>query len=251
MEPYDELIRQAVIADFSGWDFSWLEGRAVSADLSWSYFDLARAAVSTASCPLDLDIGGGELLASLQPLPEVTVATEGWEPNLVLARQRLDPLGVEVRRHDGTDPLPASNGEFDLVLNRHGRLPVAELARVLAPGGVVLTQQVGSQNHAEINEALGAAQVDLAGARTMSETVSELEGHGFEIVAAFEEWPEFVVYDVGALVYHLRAVPWQVPDFDVVTYEPALRALDARIRADGPLVAHDHRYLVKASLIGR
>jgi hypothetical protein len=69
---------------------------------------------------LDIDTGGGEVLASLQPLPATTVATEGWEPNLPVARDRLAPFGVDVRRHDGTDPLPARDGEFDLVLNRDG-----------------------------------------------------------------------------------------------------------------------------------
>ena len=246
METYDELVEQALGAAFEGWDFSWLDGRAVSGALSWSYVGLSRAAISAATRLLDLDTGGGELLASLQPLPQISVATEGWPPNLQLSRRRLGPLGVEVRRHDGTDALPAADGEFDLALNRHGRLVPAELARVLERGGLMLTQQVGNRNHFEVNEVLGAAPVQLPGAWTLSDAVNELNRCGFEILEAVEERPEFLVHDIGALVYQLLAVPWQIPDFDVEKYGPALRALDARVRTDGPFVAHDHRYLIRA-----
>jgi alkanesulfonate monooxygenase SsuD/methylene tetrahydromethanopterin reductase-like flavin-dependent oxidoreductase (luciferase family) len=53
--------------------------------------------------------------------------------------------------------------------------------------------------------------------------------------------------DVGALVYFLSAVTWQVPDLDVDRYDAKLRELDAAIREFGPVVFRDHhRYLVEA-----
>ena len=55
-----------------------------------------------------------------------------------------------------------------------------------------------------------------------------------------------MIRDIGALVFQLRAVPWQVPGFDLDKYGPALRALDRGCRAEGPFVAHDHRYLLRA-----
>ncbi|MEV4350596.1 GNAT family N-acetyltransferase [Actinoplanes sp. NPDC049596] len=56
--------------------------------------------------------------------------------------------------------LPVSAGAFDVVLDRHGRLDAAETARVLSHGGTLLTQQVGSDDCAAINEALGAPPAD-------------------------------------------------------------------------------------------
>jgi hypothetical protein len=53
--------------------------------------------------------------------------------------------------------------------------------------------------------------------------------------------------DIGAVVFHLSAVSWQVPGFDVATYDQALRRLDARIRAEGRFVVRDHRTLIRAS----
>ena len=248
MGAYEELVEEATSASFSGWDFSWLGYRAVSADPSWSYDRLARAALQRATRVLDIDTGGGELLASLAPLPAATIATEGYEPNVPLTRCRLYSLGVDVRQHPTGDPFPVEDGAVDLVLNRHGRLDAAELARVLRTDGVLVTQQVGSRNDADLNEALGAPPVMLPDANSCEGAVNALREQGFEILEAAEEWPELVFLDVGAIVFHLRAIPWQMPDFDVDKYEPALRALDRRMRTDGPFVAHNHRYLIRARL---
>jgi hypothetical protein len=115
---------------------------------------------------LDINTCGGELLASLQPLP-ATVATEGWAPSLPIARDRRGAFGFDVRRHGGTGSrCELGDGECDPVLNRHGRLDARELARVLAPGGVPVTQRIGSRNDAEVNDVLGASPVEVPGANS-------------------------------------------------------------------------------------
>lgn len=234
---YDELVAEAVAVPLRGWDFSWLAGRASGSDPSWSYAEKARALVAGATAVLDIDTGGGELLASLGPLPPGSVATEGWRPNLAVARERL---GIDVRFAPGP-ALPVSSASVDLVLNRHGRLDPAEVARVLTPGGTLLTQQVGSDDCAEINAALGAppAYDRVWTAATASEA---LRAAGLTVTEAREEHPAFVFHDVGALVFQLRAVAWQVPGFTVRAYDAALR----RIHADGPLHARSHRFLIRA-----
>lgn len=255
MLPYAELVDHALSASFKGWDFEWLGDRATSRPLSWSYDDLARAELQQATRVLDLDTGGGELLASFAPLPEATIATEGHLPNLPIARDRLAPLGVDVRMHAGTEPLPVDDDSVDLILNRHGRLTPSEVARVLRPGGILLTQQVGGHNDRGINEALGAPASTVPPgspeAGTAEAAVRALVAQGFEMLEVSEEYPDFAFADIGALVYHLKAIPWQVPDFDVDRYEPALRALDAQIRARGPFVVRNHRFLIRARLQAR
>lgn len=245
MKSYDELVAEALAAPFEGWDFSWLEvgGRATHEELSWSYPSLARQAIAQATSVLDIDTGGGELLASFAPFDVPVVATEGWEPNVAVARDRLGPLGVDVRRSENGST-PARDGEFDLVLNRHGHCDPAELFRVLLPGGVVLMQHVGRDNDAELNQELGAAPPK--GGADSAEMVASLQRNGFRILEARAEMPEFVFHDIGAVVYQLRAVSWQIPDFDVQRYDAELRALDARIRCEGSFVAHDRRFLIRA-----
>lgn len=245
MRPYEELVTEARGAPFQGWDFSWLDGRSHQTEPSWSYHDRVRALLPHATSLLDLCTGGGELLASLAPLPAHTVATESWPPNIPLARTRLTPLAAEVRV-PGADGLPAQDGEFDLVLNRHGDAPATEIARVLRPGGTYLTQGVGAHNLADLNEALGAPAGRYPKTSTLAATSEALRAAGLELVGGHEEMPEHAHYDIGALVYFLQAVSWQVPDFDPDRYEPKLRHLDAKIRANGSVVFHDHRYLIEA-----
>jgi SAM-dependent methyltransferase len=234
---YDELVAEAVAVPLHGWDFGWLAGRATGSDPSWSYPDMARALVARSTAVLDLDTGGGELLASLGPLPPATIATEGWEPNLAVARA---VPGIDVRYAPGAT-LPVDSESVDLVLNRHGRLDAGEVARVLKPGGVLLTQQVGSDDCAEINAALGAppAYDRVWDAATATTRLTEA---GLTVTDRKQERPDFVFHDVGALVFQLRAVAWQVPDFTVGKYKEALR----RVHERGEFRARSHRFLIRA-----
>ncbi|GIE97243.1 class I SAM-dependent methyltransferase [Paractinoplanes rishiriensis] len=193
---------------------------------------------------LDVDTGGGELLASLAPLPAGTTAVEGWRPNLEVARARLSPLGAEVVfAPDAT--LPIADESVSVVLNRHGRLDAAETARVLRPAGWLLTQQVGSEDCAAVNELLGAP--DAYRTPWNADVAAEaLKAAGFTVTDVREEWPWFAFRDIGALVYQLRAVPWQVPDFTVTRYHEGLRRIDAIIRRRGEFRVLAHRFLIRA-----
>jgi uncharacterized protein YbaR (Trm112 family) len=100
-DEFERLIGEALQAPFSGWDFSWLEGRQVHipdprGDIDMDYEGRARACVAKASAVLDLGTGGGEVLSRLAPFPKVAVATEAYPPNVTEASRRLTPLGVQV-----------------------------------------------------------------------------------------------------------------------------------------------------------
>lgn len=245
---YETHVAEAQQATMTGWDFSWLEGRADGEGPSWDYEQHARTLLPRARSLLDVDTGGGEFLAALAPLPERSVATENWLPNLRLARERLSPLGVEVHQASGSN-LPT--GPFDLILNRHGALDAASIRTALVPGGRLLTQQVGSRNQLELNEALGAPSPRDPGSWNLSVAVRELEGAGLRVTTAREEMGPYTFRDIGAVVFQLRAVPWQVPGFEPSDHEPALRRLDQHIRATGGFTVHDHRFLIEAQAQAR
>jgi SAM-dependent methyltransferase len=141
--------------------------------------------------------------------------------------------------------LPGGEDEFDVVLSRHGRLPAEDIARLLRPGGTLLSQQVGSDDLAELNAELGAPPPQ-AQPWTAEVAVAALETAGLEVTEVREERPTFTFRDVGAVVYQLRAVPWQVRDFDPQRYERALRRIDAMIRTYGGFTVAAHRFLVRA-----
>lgn len=231
-------------APFVGWDFSYLGGRLAEDEPPWDYVGLARAAVGRAHDILDVATGGGEVFASLAPFPGRATAVEGHVPNLAVARRRLAPLGVEVFEGNTASGMPFGDGAFDLVLNRHGGFRSGEMHRILKPGGVFLTQQVGGDNLADLAAVFGAplAYPDNTLARVRDAFISL----GCEVRRA-EAWQGQVTFaDVGAVAYFLKAVPWVVRGFGVETHLPALNALQARLDGGQPLAFTYSRFLIEA-----
>lgn len=116
---------------FTGWDFSYLDGRMLEEQAPWSYSSRVAERMRRSSSVIDLGTGGGERFLNLRECwPEKVVATEEYPPNLRLASERLSPLGVDVVdvRLTDYDPMPFAEGEFDLVLNRHSAFNGDELA---------------------------------------------------------------------------------------------------------------------------
>ena len=108
MASFDALILEAERAPIDGWDFSWLDGRATEERPSWRYSDRVAERAAVAAKMLDLQSGGGEMLAGLETLPPLLVASEGYAPNVAVAARRLQPRGAYVvatesdrRRWDG------------------------------------------------------------------------------------------------------------------------------------------------------
>jgi SAM-dependent methyltransferase len=246
---YAALIHTAAETRISGWDFSSLAGRFTENTTSWSYRNLLLPHLTSASTVLDMGTGGGEFLASLPHVGAGTgariVATEGYPPNLPVARERLSPLGIDVVDVDPVDEhdLPFPDNSFDLVLNRHESFAPREVARVLRPGGLFITQQVGGDNLCELNEALGAPRHPYASWR-LDTAASLLAAVGMEIIDQREEWPVGEFLDVGAVALYLRMAPWQIPDFSIDGYDETLRALHRRISADGSFQVRHHRFFV-------
>jgi len=243
---YDRLVAEAMAAPIEGWDFSWLAGRVEGSDPSWSYRDLARAHLASAERVLDIDTGGGELLASLGPPRSRTWASEGWPPNIEVARRRLEPLGVTVIAAPDPNKLPTSDASVDLVLNRHGRLVAPEIKRVLRPAGVLLTQQVGSEDCAALNNWLAAPPMRPPDSWTLRTAHEALSAVGLRPTITHEERPLFTFYDIGAVIYHLRLVTWQIPAFSPELYDAPLRRMHEHLRDTGRLDVKAHRFLVVA-----
>ncbi|NRQ36596.1 methyltransferase domain-containing protein [Nonomuraea sp. NN258] len=242
---YEDLRREAATVSVDGWDFSWLEGRASEERPSWGYSRLLGERMARARAALDVQTGGGEILAGLPELPPVTVATESWPPNLALAASRLRPRGAAVVADDGGSRLPFLAGVFDLVVSRH---PVetywTEIARVLRPGGTYLSQQVGPRSVFELAEYfLGPLE---SSARDPEDAAAAARAAGLEVVDLRLERLRMEFDDVGAVIYFLRKVIWIVPGFSVERYQDRLRALHDRIEAEGPFVAHSSRFLIEA-----
>lgn len=233
---------------FSGWDFSYITetGRMSSSLLSWSYGSMVLPLIQKSTSMLDMGTGGGELLSKLQPFPEKVCATEGYAPNVPIARKRLKPLGVEVYQIGEDDLLPFEDNQFDLIINKHESYSPQEVRRVLTDDGIFVTQQVGGTDYVDINKALSAPVNDEFSHWELAYAEKELRENGFEVLEAKEEFPMQRFYDIGALLYYLKAIPWQVPDFKSENYIAQLYKIHEMIQLKGYFDVKQHRFLLKA-----
>ncbi|NGO09861.1 class I SAM-dependent methyltransferase [Streptomyces sp. HC44] len=245
---FEELVAEAEAAPTEGWDFSWFEGRATEARPSWGYAWAMGERLAKAEAALDIQTGGGEVLNSADTLPPLTVATEGWPPNVAKATALLHPRGAVVVASPEDAPLPFADETFDLVVSRHPvRAYWTEIARVLRPGGTYFAQHVGPSSAYEVVEYFLGPQPDAQhNARHPDRERAEAEAAGLEIVELRAERLRMEFYDIGAVVHFLRKVVWMVPGFTVDRYRDRLRTLHERIEAEGPFVAHSTRHLIEA-----
>ncbi|GHA08337.1 class I SAM-dependent methyltransferase [Streptomyces purpurascens] len=250
---FEDLVAEGASVPTEGWDFSWFEGRATEARPSWGYATSMAGRLGRASAVLDIQTGGGEVLdfalARTTPSPpRLAVATEGWPPNVAKATALLRPRGVAVVAAPEDAPLPFADAAFDLVVSRHPVRPHwDEIARVLQPGGTYFAQHVGPASVFELVEHfLGPQPDDVRGGRGPDRERAGAEAAGLDVVDLRAERLRMEFHDIAAVVHFLRKVVWMVPGFTVEAYEPQLRALHERIRAEGPFVAHSTRHLFDA-----
>jgi ubiquinone/menaquinone biosynthesis C-methylase UbiE len=235
---------------FSGWDFSYLDDKVINELPSWSYETMVRQQMADRArvqSALDLGTGGGEkLLEFKDTFPARMAATEGYLPNLQLARRRLAPYGVDVHHSEAAlaEILPFGDAEFDLVIDRHSAYNTCDVERVLKPGGVFLTQQVDGKSLLDLFEAFDSQPhwpyFNLSFAL---ERVAETH----LVVEIAQEWTGKKTFkDVAALVYYLKAVPWIVDDFSVQTHLTYLERQQERFEREGHLVFHERLLVLRA-----
>lgn len=233
---------------FSGWDFGYLRLRYTEQRPPWSYEDLAREILRKSASAVDLGTGGGEVLSRLaDTFPGRMIATEAHPPNWTIARDRLASAGAHVVAYaadETSSVLPFRGVAFDAVLDRHEAYDAREVARVLAPGGVFLTQQVDGRSHADLLAWFGT-EPHWPNV-TLDRQAAGLAQAGLDIELARSWWGSISFSDVGALVYYLRAVPWEIPDFSVDRFKPELLGLQRRLDQSGSLQFSEGRFVIRA-----
>lgn len=247
---FEELLAEGEAAPVDGWGFAWFEGRASEQRPSWGYSRMLPGRLADAARVLDVQTGGGEVLAEVLAQvatpPRTVAATEGWAPNVPVAQRHLHPQGAQVVEVSDDAGLPFTDGAFDLVVSRHPtRMSWSEIARVLAPGGTYLAQHVGAGSVGELTEFLTGSW-PAGRARDPDHAAAQAAAAGLAVTALRNEALRTVFRDAAAVVAFLRKVVWIVPDFSVDRYRDRLAALHQRIRSEGAFVAYARRFLIEA-----
>ena len=215
-------------------------------DLPWDYREEILRNLKPEMRILYIDTGGGEFLLSLNHPNKNTAATENYPPNVDLCQETLLPLGIDFLAADGKGVLPFEDASFDMAINRHGDFNPSEIHRVLKPGGLFITQQVGAENDRELVELL-CGQTDLPFPdQYLKITMDRFSQTGFEILDGRECFRPIRFYDVGALVWFARIIQWEFPNFSVDRNLDRLLQAQNLLNESGMIEGSIHRFLLVA-----
>lgn len=234
---------------FNGWDFSYMCNRWRQDELPWSYSRLVRENLSKEMDLLDMGTGGGELLLTFEHPYHQTTVTEGWRPNYRLLKETLQPLGVKVVFVAEDDQLKFPKDSFDIVLNSHESYDLTEVSRVLRPGGLFITQQVGDQNGRALSQKLfnnvQRQRIDWS----LETAKKALLKENFDILFAAESFLAQHFLDMEGLIYYIKRIPWEYPNFSVETHFEALLDRQKELCEKGFISNQQHRFILVGKLM--
>ena len=229
---------------FGGWDFSHLQNRMIEGELPWEYGGILEQYLNPDCKLLDMGTGGGEFLLSLNHPYINTYITEMWEPNVKLCKEKLEPLGIEVKQIFKDSELPFEDDTFDIIINRHESYDIGEVERVLKPNGIFITQQVGEKNNEILSKALIKDFKSSFPENTLGNRLKELEKSLFKVLYAEEFFPYLRFKDIGAIVCFAKIIEWEFPGFSVDNCFEELCKLDEEIKVKGYIESVEHRFII-------
>lgn len=230
---------------FQGWDFSHLQSRWQHGPLVWDYKSIVMAFLHPVDLLLDMGTGGGEFLLSLDHPYENTSVTEAWQPNIQLCMEKLVPLGIQVYPVQEDASLPIADDSFDIVINRHESYDLHEVRRILRPGGMFITQQVGGENCIALEKRINL-EIPLHQAFSVETELPKFHDCGFSVNYSNEYFPQLKFFDVGAIVFWAKIIEWSFPGFSVERNFDRLCALQDDINQNGFISDSEHRFIIVA-----
>jgi len=246
------------VGERSGWDFSPV--RDERDPVPWDYLDVVCRYLRPGCQVLDIGTGGGEQFLQLVPLIGAGTGIDA-DPGMVATARARTPPGLPGKVSYAVmdaGRLGFPRACFDLVLNRHAPVYAAEIVRVLRPGGVFLTQQVGGRNTQSIFTAFGwesnaaqwQAHYTAPGAPPMPDSVRGLSALqavftrlGCATRSAAEYDVRYWLSDLASFVFFLKAIP--LPErFDPDAHWRAVNRAISDCGSPRGIQTNENRYLL-------
>jgi len=207
----DEL-KQIVHAngELDGWDFSRIHIKR--APVLWEYVDVVRSYLKPTDRVLDIGTGGGEIFFSLAPFFSEGIGVDHNPAMVETARRNKSAMSMDnisLERMEGDD-LRSDGDEFDIVLQRHSKVYVSEIVRVLRPGGYYITQTVGKRSSLNFLNAFGWTPASFGPDwwQSVAELADQFRVHNCHIIAQVEYDVLYSFEDVESFMFWFMAVPW-------------------------------------------
>lgn len=244
--PLEELLCTAErISTRRGWDFSRV--REDRDPVPWEYGDLVRRYLRPTTRVLDIGTGGGEKLLSLAPSFGSGTGVDSDPMMVQVALENTPPSlqgKVSFQVMDAAD-LRFPPASFEVVLNRHCTVFSAPVVRVLRPGGVFVTQQVGRRTTENILAVFGWGPESYGEDwwQEMGFLADEFERHGCQVVARAEYNVRYWFQDLESLFFWFLAAPFP----EEITVEKHWRQIDeviTRYTTPRGIETNEHRELL-------
>ncbi|MCZ8521771.1 MULTISPECIES: class I SAM-dependent methyltransferase [Paenibacillus] len=245
-EPNDRSFYDTA-GSMNGWDFSRVRCTADAQGVD--LYREAAGVLGQRSLVLDIGTGGGEALLNFADQARLAVGID-QSPAMIEtaisngARCREKPVRF-LQMDAGSLHFP--DGFFDMITCRHSPFSASEAQRVLAPGGVFLTQQVGERDKSNLKAFFGRGQHEGAEEGTlMRRYVQELQEAGFSRVECTESDVTETYERYEDLLFLLTHTPI-IPGFGECGHD--LARLDAFVEEYGTaqgIRTNASRFLIKA-----
>jgi SAM-dependent methyltransferase len=244
----DELRRIAAeVAPRRGWDFSRL--RDDRDPVPWEYDEVVRRFVRPDDRVLDVGTGGGERFLALAPSFASGIGVDP-DPDMIATARENTPaaLAEKVAFTEGrAEALPVLDTSCDVVLNRHAAVDVAEVVRVLRPGGCFITQQVGAQNTFNITTLFGCGPgmggQHIAPAQEIPDLADAFQQRGCAIVSYATYNVPYYFQDAASLLFWMQAVGVP-PHFDIEQNWQSVNYLLTEYMTPRGVETNEHRELL-------
>ncbi|WP_046212886.1 class I SAM-dependent methyltransferase [Paenibacillus wulumuqiensis] len=230
----------------NGWDFSRMKCETEGA--AWDFYGEISRRCRPDDLLLDIGTGGGEALLELADAARLLVGVEQSTGMMQTAAANLAASGkhnVRILQMDARE-LQFPDGFFNIVSCRHAPFDEYETFRVLADGGVFLTQQVSEGDKRNLVQAFGREQERQPDGTLMNRYLDGLEQAGFRNVRCEQYDADEYYATAEDLVFLLKHAPI-IPDFgrdaeDFVILDRFVQ----EYRTDRGIVTNSKRFMIMA-----
>lgn len=176
------------IGRLNGWDFSSL--KVTSEGIGWNFYEEVTRCTQPSDLLLDIGTGGGEAVLSIADAALLLVGIDLSRGMIETAQRNLKASGSRSNIrfvHMNAEQLTFPNQFFNVVSSRHCDFCASEVFRVLADGGVFLTQQVSENDKSNLSKAFDRGMsLGVQPGTLMERYKRELREAGFQDIEAYE-----------------------------------------------------------------
>jgi SAM-dependent methyltransferase len=229
-----------------GWDFSQIKFSSEGPRIN--YRRVVESHLARNQRLLDIGTGGGEKFLKFAPKVKEAIGIDSDPKMIETARENSRKSGLFNVEFEVCDSkkLKFGNQEFDVVIDRQAPFNAKEVARVLKPGGVFITQQVSEGDKLNFKKIFQRGDsYGIKRGALKNKYLRELQEAGMGIIE--EKTANTIEYyqSMEDVVFLLANTPI-VPDFDFENEQNKLKQIEERFTTEKGIKTNAERFLIVA-----